>query len=240
MILKKIIKGIFNIGKGNKYNSHSYKVISYSQSGEDIIIEYLFRLRKIEKPDCLDIGSFHPVASNNTYKFYLKGSKVVNIDANPSSIELFIAERPTDINLNIGVGADSGNFDFYIMEDESLNTFSVEEKSRLENSGIRLKEVKRIKMVPVNEVLKEYFGNKAPDLISIDAEGVDFDIITSFDFNTYKPKVICIESINYTPDGTGTKRFSLCEFIEMAGYFEYANTNINSIFVNKNWWFAGK
>lgn len=240
MSIKNFIKRLLNISTTPPNSSSQHEKISYSQSGEDIIIEYLFRLRKIDKPAYLDIGAYHPVAANNTYKFFLKGSKGVNIDANPAAIENFTLTRPTDINLNIGIGKSEGEFDFYIMEDAALNTFSLEEKTSLEKMGNRLKEVKKIKMLPVNKVLREYFDNISPDLISIDAEGVDFDIVKSLDFNKYDPKVICIESINYTPDGTGTKRLDLCKFIEQVGYFEYANTNINSIFVNKAWWFAGK
>ena len=237
---KFFIKKLFNISTVQPNVFSQYEKVSYSQSGEDIIIEYLFGLRNIIKPVCLDIGAYHPIAANNTYKFFLKGSKCVNIDANPAAIENFTVTRPTDINLNIGVGRSEGQFDFYIMEDAALNTFSLDEKINLEKIGHLLKEVKKIKMAPVYKVLKEYFDDTAPDFISIDAEGVDFDIIKSLDFGKYAPKVICIESINYTPDGTGTKRIDLCQFIEQAGYFEYANTNINSIFVNKDWWFAGK
>lgn len=218
----------------------AYKKESWSQSGEDIIIEYLFGLRKIEQPSCLDIGAYHPMVANNTFKFFRKGSKVVNIDANPAAIEMFKQYRRKDINLNIGIGAQKGSFDFYIMEDAALNTFSEAEKESLEKLGNKLKEVKKIAMLPVNEVLEKYFALKAPDLISIDAEGVDIDIIRSFDFSKYSPKVFCIETINYTPDGTGTRRIDLCDMIETAGYFEYANSNINSIYVNKVWWFAGK
>lgn len=234
--IKRIIKD--SVNKPDTFTT--FKKESYSQSGEDIIIEYLFALRKIEKPLCLDIGAYHPVVANNTYKFYCNGAKSINIDANPAAIKMFMAHRPTDINLNIGIGAQNGSFDFYIMEDEALNTFSVVEKENLVKMGQPLKEVQKINMLPVNEVLQKYFSEAAPDLVSIDAEGVDEDIIQSFDFNNYSPKVICIETINYTPDGTGTKRTELCSMIESAGYFEYANTNINSIFVNKSWWFADK
>lgn len=240
MWLKKNIKKLIIAFTGQPSTFENYKRESWSQSGEDIIIEYLFSLRKITQPLCLDIGAYHPVAANNTYKFFLKGSKGVNIDANPAAIENFTVTRPTDINLNIGIGKSEGEFDFYIMQDAALNTFSLEEKNNLEKLGSHLKEIKKIKVVPVNTILKKYFNGAPPDLVSIDAEGADFDIIKSLDFINYAPKVICIESINYTPDGTGTKRHDLCQFIEELGYFEYANTNINSIFVNRAWWFAGK
>lgn len=239
MRIKNFLKKVIGIGPPNDIAT-THQKISWSQSGEDIIIEYLFRLRNILKPSCLDIGAYHPTALNNTYKFFLKGSKIVNIDANPAAIQRFASVRSRDVNLNVGVGAEKGEFNFYIMEEDSLNTFSEEEKISLEKMGHKLKEQKIITVLPLNEILKTYFENKAPDLVSIDAEGVDFEIVKSLDYKQYSPKVICVETINYTPDGTGSKRTDLCNFIEEAGYFEYANTNINSIFVNKAWWFAGK
>ena len=237
-MLKRIINKVKRLAAMQPEPFAAYKKESWSQSGEDVIIEYLFGLRKITKPTCLDIGSYHPVVANNTYKFFLKGASCVNIDANPSAVEKFKDIRPGDVNLNIGVGGQKGNFDFYIMNDEALNTFSAEEMKSLLKSGSSVKEIKIIEMLPVNEVLEKYFAFAAPDFISIDAEGVDEDIIVSYDFSRFAPKVICIESINYTPDGTGSKRFELCSKVEAAGYFEYANTNINSIFVNKGWWFG--
>jgi FkbM family methyltransferase len=180
------------------------------------------------------------VLLNNTHKFFLKGSKIVSIDANPLAIKKFMIERPDCINLNIGIGSSEGEFDFYIMEDPVLNTFSEDEKNSLEKFGHKVSEVIRVNTIGINEVCEKYFKDTPIDFLSIDAEGADFDIIKSLDFSRYAPKVICIESINYTPDGTGKKRLSLCRLIEQAGYFEYANTNINSIFVNNDWWFAGK
>jgi len=238
MTIKKIIKRIFNIGTVQPNPTNQYEKISYAQCGEDIIIEYLFRLRNIEKPVCLDIGAFDPFFANNTYKFFLKGSIIVNIDANPAAIEKFKQVRSTDTNLNIGIGGKAGEFDFFVMQDPSLNTFSEIEKNNLEKLGHALKEIIKIKMVTIDKIFEKYFKNGTVDLLSIDAEGVDFEIIQSLDFTNHQPKVICIESINYTPDGTGTKRIDLCSFIENAGYHEYANTNINSIFVHKNWWFG--
>ena len=237
MTIRNLIKKILNVVTPQPNSAPQYEKISYSQSGEDIIIEYLFELRKIQRPVFIDIGAYDPVVSNNTYKFFLKGARGVNIDANPVSMERFVQLRVADTNLNIGVGANNGEFDFYIMEDPSLNTFSEKEKNSLEQMGHGLKEVKRINVLTINQVLEKYLPGSSLDLLSIDAEGVDFDIIQSLDFNTYHPKVICIETINYTPDGTGTKRLDLCRYIEEVGYYEYANTNINSIFVNKHWWF---
>jgi FkbM family methyltransferase len=209
---------------------------SYAQCGEDLIVAYLFQLRGIKIPTCLDIGAYHPHFANNTYRFHLMGSRVVNIDANPAAIAMFSAERKSDTNLNIGVGVRRGEFDFFIMEDEALNTFSSEEKESLIAMGHTLKKIIRIPVQPINEILQTYFADGL-DFLSIDAEGVDFDIVRALDFQQHAPKVICIETINYTTDGTGSKRTDLCTFLIQAGYVEYANTNINSIFVLQQWWF---
>jgi FkbM family methyltransferase len=234
--MKKIIRKII-IKFFKKQKTEDFHNISFSQSGEDIIIEYLFCLRKITSPSFLDIGAYDPTFANNTYKFYLNGSKGVNIDADPSAIAKFNLKRIKDINLNIGVGSISGLLPFYIMEESSLNTFSKIELDNLLLTGQKLKNTINIAVLPINEVFEKYFNEKACDLLSIDAEGVDFEIIQAMDFNKYAPKAICIETINYTPDGTGTKREDLCSYIESKGYYEYANTNINSIFINKGWWF---
>lgn len=234
-MIKNIAKKILKIAARNDVVMDPHK-ISFSQSGEDIIVEYLLGLRNINTPTFLDIGGYHPVYANNTYKFFLKGARGVNIDANPTAIENFKKKRPQDVNLNVGVGSKEGTFPFFIMEEESLNTFSEEEMHNLQSLGHTLKQQIDLRVVEVNQILDKYF-QAGCDLFSLDAEGVDFEIIQSFDFDKYAPKVICVETINYTPDGTGSKRTDFCNFIEEKGYFEYANTNINSIYVNKNWWF---
>lgn len=235
-MINKVLKKIRFIFLEKKSAPVPYKS-SFSQSGEDVIIEYLFGLRKVSLPSFIDIGGYDPVHGNNTYKFYLKGSTGVNIDADPLAIDKFNQVRAKDVNINIGVGSTKAVLPFYILEESSLNTFSESELKALILSGQKLKNTLHIPVMLINEILEKYFRDKACDLLSIDAEGVDFDIIKSLDFKKYTPKVICIESINYTPDGTGTKRLDLCSFIESKDYYEYANTNINSIFVNRNWWF---
>ena len=81
-MIKKIARKILSLAAGEEGVTEPYK-ISYSQSGEDIIVEYLLGLRNIYTPTFLDIGSYHPVFANNTFKFFKKGARGVNIDANP-------------------------------------------------------------------------------------------------------------------------------------------------------------
>ena len=55
---------------------------SFSQCGEDLIVNYIFGLRGITKPTYLDIGANDPFYLNNTALFYINGCRGINIEAN--------------------------------------------------------------------------------------------------------------------------------------------------------------
>jgi len=213
--------------------------ISFSQTGEDLIIDYIFNLRGLKYPSYVDIGANHPFYLNNTALFYLKGCRGINIEANPSLIEQFNKFRGEDINLNFGVGvADDIELDFFVLNDPTLSTFSMDEVERfLETKKYSFVETRKIKIYTLDSLLKRYFAAKSPDFISIDVEGLDFEIVKTIDFEFYKPKLICTESHDYSPTGSGKRRKELIEFIISKGYHEYADTGLNSIFVRNDFWF---
>tara|TARA_B100001093_G_scaffold485127_1_gene519169 strand:+ start:757 stop:1125 length:369 start_codon:yes stop_codon:yes gene_type:complete len=47
----------------------------------------------------VDLGCFHPTRDNNTFDFYKRGWRGINIDLNPLTIDLFNFMRPKDINV---------------------------------------------------------------------------------------------------------------------------------------------
>ncbi len=87
--------------------------ISYSQHGEDLFLLNIFRLIGIETPSYLDLGAHHPWHISNTALMYHRGSRGVNVEANPILFEAFLTERPLDKNVNMGVvssGVESQKF----------------------------------------------------------------------------------------------------------------------------------
>jgi FkbM family methyltransferase len=212
--------------------------ISYSQSGEDLIIKNIFDTVGISHPSYLDIGAHHPLYFNNTAIFYNNGSKGINIEPDPELFKHFPIERTRDINLNIGISDTSGEQDFYIINVPTLNTFSKETAEDYSKEGnYFIKEVKKIKTESINEILKQYCNDGFPNLLTIDTEGVDELILNSIDFNsTNIPIVICIETISFSETGNGVKNRKIIEFLESKNYLYFADTNINSIFVHKSYW----
>ena len=210
---------------------------SYSQCGEDLLIQYIFTLRGIAKPSYLDIGANDPFFISNTALFYEKGSRGINIEANPQLAAKFAIARPQDINLNIGISDKEEELDFYIMQDDTLSTFSKTESDLMISKGKQLKKIKQIPLITIATVLDKYFKNKFPDFMSIDVEGMDFQILKSIDFTTSAPKVICVEAAEYSPVGAGMRRHEMIDFLVSKGYYEYANTNLNAIMVQSKFWF---
>lgn len=209
---------------------------SYSQCGEDMIVDYIFFWLKLQTPSYLDIGANDPIHLNNTYFLYKKGCKGVNIEPDPSSYHRLTRERPRDVNLNIGVAVDEGTIDFYIMTSRTLNTFSKETAKRYSSySNQKIEKVLKIDVINVNEIIKANFKTH-PNFVSLDVEGLDMEILKSFDFEVYRPEVFCIETITYTEDNTEEKLNEIIEYMKSVDYLVYADTYINTIFVEKRTW----
>jgi len=123
------------------------------------------------------------------------------------------------------------------MKDETLSTFSPMEYESLIKSGKEFDRIIKVNLVPINEIISKYFQTLPLDLISIDVEGLEFEILSSLDFELFSPKVFCIEIADYSPTGIGRRRTELIDFLKTKGYYEYANTNLNSIMLRKDFWF---
>lgn len=212
--------------------------LSYAQCGEDLIVQYIFLLRNIERPSYMDIGANHPYLLSNTAAFYKKGCRGINIEANPELAKAFSLFRKGDINLNIGISDAEDSLDFYIMKDSTLSTFSKEEAEKMQAEGKQVSKIENIKLTTVSHVLDTYCNGIFPDFLSLDVEGMDFEILKSIDYKKSSPKVICVEAAEYSPNGAGKRRDELIDFLASKGYYEYANTNLNAIMVRRDFWFG--
>ena len=230
----KKIKNIFSV----KITAvDQFRKASYSQSGEDLIVKFVFDCLGISKPSYLDVGAHHPHYISNTALFYENGSRGINIEPDPSLFNEFLLHRKNDINLNIGVSNKNNELDFYVISTPTLNTFSEEEAEKYSEQGdYNIIRTEKIEVKTLDFILNKYANNVFPQFLSIDAEGVDELIIKAINFENNYPIVICIETITFSNTGNGIKNKSLISFIESKGYMIYADTNINTIFVKENLW----
>lgn len=229
--IKKHIKKLTEPARNNNFEK-----ISYSQSGEDLIVEFIFNQLGVYLPTYFDIGAHDPFYLSNTAIFYKKGCRGINIEPDFDLFKKFSISRDEDINLNIGVGEIASILDFYIMNVPTLNTFSAEQIELYKNEGdYNVKEVKKVNIDTVQNILYQHNNGIFPDFLSLDAEGIDEIVIKSIDFSNH-PKVICVETLSFSASGNGVKNTNLINFIKDNGYILYADTYINSIFVSEQFW----
>jgi FkbM family methyltransferase len=210
---------------------------SFSQVGEDIIIKTLLRDLGITAPAYLEIGSNHPVVDNNTYLFYLKGGSGVCVEPDKVLYDAIKKQRPNDTVLNVGVGINgTTEADFYAFPQPytGWNTFSkTEADKRVTETGVAFSQVRKVKMLGVNEIMRTYFTGGV-DVLSLDVEGLDLAIIKELDFALHSPKIICIETVLFSNTLRKEKNEELIAYILDRGYVTYADTYINTIFCRRD------
>lgn len=220
MFTKTIIFFLKNIFQ-NKY------CISYSQNGEDIILNYYLRKKK---GLYVDVGCHEPVVLNNTHLFYENGWKGINIDANPEYIEKFNLVRKRDINVCALVGNSNKTEKFYIFDPGTLSTISQKQKRLYLKAGYKLKKVINIPCVSLSSLLEQNLSNAKIDFFSIDTEGSEMEVLRSNNWELYRPKFVMLEVTQHKPIIKNTKPFDT--FFKKIQYTRFADTPINAIYIS--------
>ena len=168
---------------------------SYSQFGEDILIEAIFHGKS--KGYYVDVGCNHPTSYSNTWKLYLTGWSGIAIDPNPRLIEQYKKARPRDIVIQKAVSSRKEIVDFYFSKISNLTSGIGKNSSGAWARNNENCHVVKLETTTLSEVLRE--NNTPPlfDLLSIDVEGGEISVLESMDFEIFKPSVILIEIHNF-------------------------------------------
>ena len=194
----------------------------FGQGGDDAILMYLFRQLGMPIRDVkyLEIGTNDPLLYNNTYNFYRAGARGIIVDPMPASKYLASLVRPEDRFMQVAVAGDEytpgRKITFYI---SSSSQGSSIDKTLAGNVAEEIE----VDLVDVNYLLDQF--DATPDLLVIDAEGQDEAILRSLNYGKHRPQVIEAE-LNKTEDEQAMEQFVLDK-----GYFIYARTIANTIFV---------
>ena len=221
-------------GAKSKFGGHAdqrYGHISYSQHGEDMVLIALFDRIGVAHPSFLDIGANHPLNCSNTALLRERcGSRGVNVDANPDAIEIFKRERPEDVNVNVGVAGQQGSMIFYRFDHYSpINTFSKAhaESFMASNVALRIQDEIVVPVLTLDQVVDTYCDGLFPDLLSIDAEGLDYEILMAGSFAT-RPKILCVETVG----PSGDMGNSIDELVASKGFRKCIRMHGNTIYLD--------
>ena len=171
------------------------KFTHYSGAGEDISIRKLFPgdFRGL----FVDVGCYHPIKYNHTWALYKKGWRGINIDIDDIKIELFNMVRREDVNIACAVSDKPGIVKYYRAGLFSqINSLQKSETAVMEGYVIGEVECKTLTSL----IDDTRYKDEKIDFLNVDAEGHDFEVLNSLDFNRYKPSLIAVEIHERTLD----------------------------------------
>lgn len=204
---------------------------SFSQEGEDLILARL--LENVTEGFYVDVGAHHPFRFSNTYLFYRRGWKGINIDAMPGAMELFKKFRPRDINLEVGVGSVAGDLSFHIFNEPALNTFDDELAQQRNRPPYRLVCTAKVEVRQLSDILDEHVpALQKIDFMSIDVEGRDLDVLQSNDWSRHHPRFVIVETMS--EDIANLFNCPASVFMKDMGYKPISKAVHSAIFESEN------
>jgi FkbM family methyltransferase len=236
MRLKNLIKRLLpsrlleDISSIRKEVFDGYCLKSYSQEGEDMILNRIFEDKA--RGFYVDVGAHHPRRFSNTYFFYKRGWRGINIEPNPDASSLFRSARARDINIQLGVSDSTGQITYYQFDEPALNTFDSDiVNSRLARSHYKLKSTCGVQVERLDQILTNYLpADTQIDFLSIDVEGFDFAVLKSNDWERYRPKCVLVESLNTSWEDV--MRGEIFGFMHNQQYVLFAKTYNTLFFLN--------
>src|SRR5690554_4255676 len=128
---------------------------TYSQEGEDLLLKEL--LKHKDRGFYVDIGAYHPIKYSNTYYFYKRGWRGINIEPMPKSNKIFNLIRPNDLNLELGISSSGARMTYYIFDNHLVNTFDEDlALERVNNSKYKLIRKELIAIDKLSSILEKY------------------------------------------------------------------------------------
>jgi FkbM family methyltransferase len=166
----------------------------YGQDGEDLILNRL--LDGQAQGFYVDVGAHHPVRFSNTYLFYRRGWRGLNIDAMPGSMQKFNKVRPRDINIEFGVAGSAGKLMYHRFNEPALNTFDAAEAAHKNKAPYQLIDTVEVAVERLDVLLARHLPvGQQIDFLSVDVEGKDEEVLRSNDWSRYRPRFILAETL---------------------------------------------
>ena len=179
---------------------------TFSQNGEDKIILDFFKKKygKDFKGTVLDIGANDGVTLSNSHLFIRNGLRGVLVEPDP------IAFHKLGLNYN-----ESEYYSQIITVPKAINTIDQERIMYCSDSHLSKKDTgllstlvkdetkrwrgsqkfteKKVSCITFDSLVRSLSFEKAFDSITIDAEGLDYEILSQIDLDKYDVKVVCVE-----------------------------------------------
>ncbi|MGA2240722.1 MAG: FkbM family methyltransferase [Verrucomicrobiota bacterium] len=185
-------------------------------------------LRQLMTPDfpriVVDVGANDGFYGSNSFPFVARGWRSVLVEPHPkvfAKLQKLHHARPNATCLNLACAEKSGTFPLHVGNDgeaPSTSTLSGDpELLKMRTKGMIMVQVERLTDVLATQQIPPDFG-----LLTVDAEGMDLEVLQGLDFSRWRPRLIITE--DYLP-----KFPAKSELLKKNGYQFQTQIAANSI-----------
>ncbi len=202
---------------------------SYSQFGEDKVIRSLLPERF---GSYLDIGAGHPVRNSNSYYLYKLGWHGTLIEPITELAQTIARKRPRDEVVNCLVATQNikaGYTKFFEFHPSELSTADKARAESLIQDGYELIGEYAVTIRDISEFTKVVRPTD-PFLLTIDIEGLDYEVLKSIDWTNFQPRVVCVEN----PDWLNEEN-KINTILRSNGYKLVSSHFISAIYVDREY-----
>lgn len=195
---------------------------SYSQFGEDAILrQYLGTFGTY-----VEVGAGRPIRGSNTFALYRRGWHGTLIEPISRNAKALRVIRPRDKVVNALCGSHESTSTFWEFDPYEYSTTLDSRVKELARQCLHPVQVRSLPVVTLRSLGLTASENDEC-LLSIDVEGAEMDVLLGNDFDSFRPKIICIEEW----ESPLSHRTDVYNFLSDQGYVLEAFTRCSSIYV---------
>lgn len=165
----------------------------YAREGEDLIAVDLLGGNV---GFYVDVGCNHPIRFSNTFELYRRGWRGLNVDGNAALIDLCRRVRPRDVSVCAVVSDGVRQARFTEFEESTVSTLSPEHLAEWRQHSAIVRE-REVTTTTLTALLREHDVPSRFDLLSVDVERHDHAVLSSLDFDQFRPALIIVEMLDF-------------------------------------------
>jgi FkbM family methyltransferase len=203
--------------------------VSYSLNFEDVILNRLFV--GVATGFYIDVGAAHPRMANDTFLFYQKGWRGINIEPNQRFYAALVTERPQDINLPVVLSDVPGaKLAYYEVDADGLSTCDAEQANSYRAAGRNVVE-RLVPVMTLSNIIKDA-GIDRINILKVDVEGFEEKVLDGNDWERFRPEVVVVEATY--PNSPVRRPTKVLDAMEQRGYRRVYFDGLNDFFLERD------